>query len=246
MMRLVATWPSIFSTLLVVSISSANAQEIVEAGKFSAAGVGKAPPAGWEPLTFPKIPKHTDYEVVRDGDTLVVKAVSEAAASGLTHKITIDLSKTPILHWRWKAGNVIQKSDVARKDGDDYAARIYITFAYEPDKVSFGRKLKYNTGKLLFGSGLPIGAINYIWESKTPKDTIVDNAYTDFVKMIVVESGTEKTGQWVEESRNVYADYKKAFGEEPPMISGVAIMTDTDNTGETATAYYGDIFFTGE
>ncbi|MCL5800943.1 MAG: DUF3047 domain-containing protein, partial [Gammaproteobacteria bacterium] len=133
-------------------------------------------------LTFPKISKHTDYELVKDGDTHVVKAVSEAAASGLTRKIAIDLNKTPILRWRWKVDNVIQQSDVTRKEGDDYAARIYITFAYEPDKVSFGKKLKYNAGKLLFGSELPIGAINYIWESKTPKDTIVDNAYTDFVK----------------------------------------------------------------
>lgn len=245
-MRLAATRLGIFSTLLVLSISTANAQEIIAAGKFSAAGEGKAPPPGWEPLTFPKIPKHTDYEVVKDGDSLVVKAVSEAAASGLTRKITVDLGKTPILRWRWKVDNIIQKSDVARKDGDDYAARIYITFAYEPDKVSLGRKLKYNAGKLLFGSELPVGAINYIWESKTPKDTIVDNAYTDFVKMIVVESGAEKAGQWMEESRNVYEDYKKAFGEEPPMISGVAIMTDTDNTGETAAAYYGDIYFSSE
>ncbi len=235
-----------FSTLILLSISSANAQEIIEVGKFSAAGEGKTPPTGWEPLAFPKISKHTHYELVKDSGILVVKAISEAAASGLTHNIAIDLNKTPILHWRWKADDVIQKSDVTRKEGDDYAARIYITFAYEPDKVSFGKKLKYNAGKLLFGAELPIGAINYIWESKTPKDTIVDNAYTDFVKMIVVESGTEKTGQWVEESRNVYEDYKKAFSEEPPMISGVAIMTDTDNTGETATAYYGDIFFTGE
>lgn len=245
-MRLAATRLGIFSTLLVLLISTANAQEIIAAGKFSTAAEGKAPPPGWEPLTFPKIPKHTDYEVVQDGDSLVIKAVSEAAASGLTRKITVDLGKTPILRWRWKVDNIIQKSDVAHKDGDDYAARIYITFAYEPDKVSLGRKLKYNAGKLLFGSELPVGAINYIWESKTPKDTIVDNAYTDFVKMIVVESGAEKAGQWMEESRNVYEDYKKAFGEEPPMISGVAIMTDTDNTGEAAAAYYGDIYFSSE
>ncbi|MEO6696654.1 MAG: DUF3047 domain-containing protein [Gammaproteobacteria bacterium] len=236
----------LFSTFILLSAASAPAQDIIEAGSFSAAGEGKTPPVGWEPLIFPKIPKHTEYELIKDGDSVVVKAVSEAAASGLTRKITIDLKKTPILQWRWKVDNVIQKSDVASKEGDDYAARIYITFAYEPDKVSFGRKLKYNTGKLLFGSELPIGAINYIWESKTPKDMIVDNAYTDFVKMIVVESGAEKVGHWAEESRNVYEDYKKAFGEEPPMISGIAIMTDTDNTGETATAYYGDIIFKNE
>jgi hypothetical protein len=73
--------------------------------------------------------------------------------------------------------------------------------------------------------------------------TIVPNPYTDRVKMIVVESGEAKLHQWVNEERNIYEDYKKAFGEEPPMISGVAIMTDTDNTGETAIAYYGDILF---
>lgn len=61
--------------------------------------------------------------------------------------------------------------------------------------------------------------------------------------MIVVESGTTKLNTWVTEERNVYEDYKRAFGEEPPPISGVAIMTDTDNTGESAEAYYGDILF---
>ena len=72
---------------------------------------------------------------------------------------------------------------------------------------------------------------------------MVDNAYTDFAKMIVVESGSPKVGMWVEESRNVYQDYRQAFGEEPPAINGVAIMTDTDNTKERAVAYYGDIRF---
>ena len=61
--------------------------------------------------------------------------------------------------------------------------------------------------------------------------------------MIVVESGPEKVNQWVNEERNVLEDYRKAFGEDPPLVSGVALMTDTDNTGESATAYYGDISF---
>ena len=85
--------------------------------------------------------------------------------------------------------------------------------------------------------------MNYIWETKTPVGTIVDNAYTDFAKMVIVESGTQKVGMWIDEERNIYEDYKKAFGEEPPMINGVAIMSDTDNTKEQATAYYGDIVF---
>lgn len=76
-----------------------------------------------------------------------------------------------------------------------------------------------------------------------PVGTLVDNAFTDFAKMIVVESGSTKVGAWVEEERNVYEDYRLAFGEDPPAINGIAIMTDTDNTQERAVAYYGDIVF---
>jgi len=61
--------------------------------------------------------------------------------------------------------------------------------------------------------------------------------------MIAVESGEAKLNQWVSEERNVYEDYKRTFGKEPPMVSGVAIMTDTDNIDEKAITYNGDILF---
>ncbi len=70
------------------------------------------------------------------------------------------------------------------------------------------------------------------------------NAYTDRVIMVVMESGSDKLNTWITEKRNIYEDYKAAFGHEPPIITGIAIMTDTDNTKESATAYYGDIIFT--
>lgn len=214
----------------------------MEVGKFSASRPGSAQTDGWKPLMFKKIPKSTAYQLVSDGSAVVVKATSEAAASGLTKEVKIDPSIFPVVQWRWKVENLLVRSDVTRKSGDDYPARLYITFEYDPDKVSLGRKLKYNAGRALFGE-IPIGALNYIWDTKTPPGTVVDNAYTDFAKMIVVESGAAKVGVWVEESRNVYQDYKQAFGEDPSFISGVAIMTDTDNTKERAVAFYGDIRF---
>ncbi|WHZ13454.1 MAG: hypothetical protein OJF52_000286 [Nitrospira sp.] len=220
----------------------AQGPALLEVGKFSVAAEGVALPDGWKPLTFKKVGRHTKYEVVKEGSTAVVKAVSEASASGLTKEVTIDPHEYPIVRWRWKVENLLQKSDVNRKDGDDYPARLYITFAYEPERVSFGKKLKYKAGQALFGD-IPIGALNYIWDTKSLVGMIVDNAFTDFAKMIVVESGPQRIGSWVEEERNVYEDYKAAFGEEPPAINGVAIMSDTDNTKERAVAYYGDIVF---
>jgi hypothetical protein len=223
-------------------MSWGQAAPVVVVGKFSSNQPGTGLPSGWKPLTFKKIPKQTEYALVKEGEQVVVKAVSEASASGLTKEVTINPKEYPIVRWRWKIENLLQHSDVSRKDGDDYPARLYITFAYDPDHVSFGRKLKYKAGRALFGD-IPIGALNYIWETKTPVGTIVENAYTDFAQMIVVESGPSKVGTWVEEERNIYEDYKKAFGEEPPLINGVAIMSDTDNTKERAVAFYGDIEF---
>jgi len=223
--------------------TSAQSQAIIEVGKFSAGAVGDALPPGWKPLTFKKIERHTTYTLVKDNEMVVIKAVAEESASGLTREIKINPKEYPIVQWRWKVTNILKKGDVRRKEGDDYPARIYITFEYDSSKLSFFEKAKYETIRLLYGQYPPIGAINYIWESKAPIGTMVPNPYTDRVTMFVVESGASKLNQWVNEERNIFEDYKKAFGQEPPMISGIAIMTDTDNTGESATAYYGDILF---
>ena len=236
-------WAVSIAALLIPLGLLAEPVSVLEVGKFSAEAEGNDPPAGWKPLTFKKIERHTGYSLVKDGESVVVKAVSAAASSGLTREIRIDPKEYPIVQWRWKVGNVFKKGDVARKEGDDYPARIYITFEYDASRVGLFDKAKYEGVKLLYGRYPPIGAINYIWESKAPVGTMRPNTYTDQVIMFVVESGKDKLNTWVTEERNLYEDYKKAFGEEPPMISGVAIMTDTDNTKETATAYYGDILF---
>ena len=236
---------SIAAILVLFPLWTSYAQpaDIIEVGKFSAEVIGNSFPTGWKPLTFKKIERHTTYSLVKDGNEVVLRAVAESSASGLVREIKIDPKEYPVVQWRWKVTNILKKGDVRRKEGDDYPARIYVTFEYDSRKLGFFEKAKYEAIRLLYGQYPPTGAINYIWESKVQKGTAVPNPYTDRVIMIVVESGESKLNQWVTEERNLYEDYKKAFGQEPPMISGVAIMTDTDNTGESATAYYGDILF---
>ena len=215
----------------------------LEAGMFSSTRASENLPDGWQPLTFSRIERHTDYSLVEEGGTVVVKAVSNQSASGLTRAISIDPAQYPVIEWRWKVNNVLQKGDVTRKDGDDYPARIYITFAFDPDRAGFLERLEQQAARLIQGRDVPYRAISYIWGSNSPAGTMIANSYTDRAMMFVVQGGAEKLQQWVTERRNVYEDYKKAFGEEPPMISGVAIMTDTDNTRESAIAWYGDIVF---
>lgn len=218
----------------------------LEVGKFSSTDINKGLPDGWKPITFKNIKAHTDYRLVMDKGIVVVKATSSAAASGLVRKIEINPALYPIITWRWKVANVFKKGDVTKKKGDDYPARLYITFAYDPTRHSLLERAAYKTVRIFYGEYPPTGAVNYIWASKATIGTIVPNPFTDRARMIVLQSGATQLNKWINEKRNIFKDYQKAFGSEPPMISGVAIMTDSDNTRESATAFYGNIIFRKE
>ncbi|HEY6874050.1 MAG TPA: DUF3047 domain-containing protein [Geobacteraceae bacterium] len=187
----------------------------IAVGRFSSGDL-----SGWRDETFKGKPK-TSYQLVRENGGTVLQARSRHAASGLLRKIALDPRKYPILRWSWKIGHTLKGEDMARKSGDDFAARVYVVFP---------RTLFWRTR-----------AINYVWAAKMPKNSTAPSPYTGNSIVVAVESGDEKTGNWVKEDRNVYEDYKRAFGEEPPRIGAVVVMTDTDDTGDDVTAWYGDI-----
>jgi len=195
----------------------------------------------WHPLTFPNISNHTQYRLVTLDGGQVVRATSRDSASGLIFRTRIDPTQYPVIRWRWRISGVYAKGDARTKSGDDYPARLYVAFAFEPDRASWWEKLRRKAAQVFYSGPLPGSALNYIWANSLPRGQIVTNAFSPQTKMVAVESGDSRKGQWVTEQRNIVEDYRKAFGRNPPPIVGIGIMTDSDNTGSSATAWYGDI-----
>lgn len=180
--------------------------------------------AGWEEKMFEG---KTVYETVRHEGRNVVRATSRGTASGLYLRRRIDLDQTPILRWTWRVGGTLGDIDERTREGDDYSARVYVIRSHPV--------LLWRTR-----------AVNYVWAStRTPGETW-PNAYTDAARHVAVRSGQAQVGEWVDERRDVRADFRELFGESVRHVDAVAIMTDTDNTGGAAVAYYGDITFTSE
>jgi len=200
-------------------------------------------PQSWEPLVFPKITAHTAYEW--SPTSAAIHAKADKSASGLIFRYQGSVADAPILRWRWKVAGTISKGDERDKAGDDYAARVYITFKYEPARVGLGTRLKYGAIKALRGEYPPHNAIAYIWANKLAAGESAPSPYTKRVMMVAARSGASAAGEWRSEERNVLEDYRRLFGEEPPPYAGIALMTDTDNTGETAEAWYADVSLTG-
>lgn len=212
---------------------------------FSAETESNGIPRGWEEARFHSSPRHTNYTVVREGGNWFLKAESRKSASSLYKTVSLDLRDYPILSWRWKVDNTVKvkKGSEKTKAGDDYAARVYVTFEHKQDNISLMEMIERSLVKAVYGKELPGEAIEYVWADELIKGETFPNPDTDKAVMVVVESGPDKVGVWVAEKRNVYEDYKRLFGAEPPKINYVAIMTDTDDSGGEAVAYYDDIYF---
>ena len=180
--------------------------------------------AGWEEKVFAG---KTLYETVRRDGRSVVRATSRGTASGLYLRRRIDLDRTPILRWTWRVDGTLGDVDERTRAGDDYAARVYVIRSHP---VFLWRSR----------------AVNYVWASTQAVGESWPNAYTDASRNVAVRSGDTHAGRWVEERRDVRADFQELFGESVRHVDAVAIMTDTDNTGGAAVAYYGDITFTSE
>lgn len=241
-MRFILVLEMVF--LLCMTTGSAYTDQMVIGG-FSHLAPGDNLPDAWEPMTFDNIERHTVYTLIKDDGATVIKARSSNAASGMICSLRIDPHAYPVITWRWKIDHVLEKTDVTSKKGDDYAARIYVAFAFDPDTAGWWERARHKSAALFAKREVPGTAINYIWAGRTSVNTILPNPYISESMMVVVQSGDEKAGQWVTQERNIVEDYKKAFGRTPPEIIGIGIMTDTDDTGEETTGYYGPVTLSG-
>lgn len=191
----------------------------------------------WKPLHFPKIKEHTKYSIERDGAGSYLKAESNASASGIIFKEEFNVFEYPKVRWRWKVGNVFKKGNAIEKSGDDYPIRVYIIFKYNPETASFGQKVKYGLAKTVYGEYPPHSSLNYIWANRQHNERIIANPYASEAKMILLQTGEENAGKWIEQEIDILKDYRIAFDEDPPAIGSLAIMSDSDNTGESAVSY---------
>ena len=232
-----------FRIFIVLSLFSFNLvfSDILLKETFSVAG-DDALPKKWKELKFKKIDSYTKYEILNESGNDILKATSNNSASGLILRISFQSQEYPIISWRWKIKETIKSGDVRSKKGDDYAARLYVAFRYNPKKkIKLKQRLSYKIAKSLYGEYPPDGVLNYIWANHAKEGLRLSSAYTKAAKMIVLKSGNAQAGSWVTEIVNIYEDYKSLFKKEPPLIDFIAVMCDTDNTKEFAVSYFDDI-----
>jgi hypothetical protein len=209
---------------------------------FSGEKPGAVPPP-WVPVKLTDRKKPTVYTLVDDGGIVVLHAKAVAAASGLAQFTVFDVRSAPIVEWRWKVGALIDGADNRVAAKEDAPARLLFAFDGEKSRLPLVERAIFYVTETLSGRELPYALLQYVWANNAPVGAVIEHPYTRRVRMVVVASGADGVGTWRSFSRNVYEDYRHAFGEEPGKLVGIGVLTDADNTGGSAEAWYGDIRF---
>jgi hypothetical protein len=214
---------------------------IVEVARFSSVAPG-APFPPWEPWFIRRGNTPTDYRVVQMDGAPVLQADAREGGSGLARFIRVDPQRHPWLEWRWRV-EAEPGTDLKVSSGSSPLARLSVAFHGDVHNLDFEDRTKLRLAMLLTPNGLPYASLLYVWMLEVPAETVIHSPHTDRVRMIVVESGAQRIGEWVSVRRNVLEDYRRAFGGDAGDIVGIGLMTDPGDDYSRRRGYYGDIIF---
>jgi hypothetical protein len=206
----------VLSVVFLVSCT-ARADERVVIADFSSAAVGVGTPAGWE---LKEKSGKAEVAVVKDGEVPAVHFQSANSSFSLQKEAKVDIKQFPVLTWKWKVTKLPVGGDFRKSRTDDQAAQLFVAFT----------KTK---------------SIVYIWDTGAPQGLMEDTTPVPFmhVKVVVVRSGQAELGKWITETRNVYEDFKKLFGDEPPAVTGMRLQINSQHTGTSAESFFADVAF---
>ena len=200
--------------------------------------------AGWQVLGLPKqtLPT-TAYSVARIDGRQAVRIEAKASYGNLVHDMPPGATARS-LRWSWRVDQPNTKADLRIKAGDDAAAKVCVSFDLPIEQLPFFERQKLSMARALGGQDFPAATLCYVWDAQLAPGTLLDNAYSRRIRQLDLRTTTDGTATWRDESRDIAADFLRAFGDEAkhmPPISAIIVAADADNTGATTLSYIADL-----
>ncbi|GAA5175657.1 hypothetical protein GCM10025771_08410 [Niveibacterium umoris] len=194
---------------------------------------------GWAHRPLSKTKRDTRYTLADEGGSKVLHAAADGSASFYAMAFNTPIAAPPVLRWRWKTDAPVPGADSRDKKKEDAPLRVIVAFDGDHASLPEEEQKRFKRAKTLLGKDVPYAVLMYTWSDKVPDDMVVASAHTSQVKLITLAPGS--LGQWQAVARDVAADYRRAWGSAPGPVLGIAVMSDTDNTGAKAAGDYADI-----
>ncbi len=203
-------------------------------------GPEATPPWPWHVAGLPRQTKpYTRFSLVDLEGRRVLRVEAESSYGNLVHPLQLT---QPAAHlaWQWRVEDLIDEADLRTKAGDDTALKVCVFFDLPISRVPFVERQLLRLARSTSTEPLPASTVCYVWDTRLPVGTALHNAFTHRVRYVVLQSGAAHLHQWMNERRDVSADFFALFGDESPElppIVGVAVGADADNTHSHSLAH---------
>lgn len=197
----------------------------------------------WAPLLWPG-KQNVPFVATRYQGRPALRVNADKSMSILRQRLTDAPQRAGQIEFSWLVDGMFRQANIGAAGQDDAPVRVVLAFDGDRSRLSARTRMQSELSRTLLGEEMPYATLTYVWCNSRPVGTVLVSPRTDRVRKIVVESGADNVGQWREYRRDIAEDYRRAFGEEPGPLIGVALMTDADNTGEKITAWYGALRLT--
>ena len=175
----------------------------------------------------------------------VVQARSDASASMFRRIMKVEPDSLGAVKFSWRVPALIETADLTDRYAEDSPVRLILAFDGDHGRLSMRNRMLFELAHAVTGEAPPFATLMYVWDNKEPTETVIHNGRTDRIRKIVLESGKQNLGAWRHYERDVVADFRRTFGEDPGTLIAVALMTDSDNTRSSARAWYGEVRLLG-
>ncbi len=210
---------------------------------FSRASALGSVPEGWRPHVMRRDRRLTDYRTVQRDGRQVLEAHAVRSTSGLSCEVDVDVLRTPWLSWSWRVDRFPGGASIADDERDDSPARIVLAFDGDTATLRPRDRLFSDLVELVTGQPLPFATLMYAWDGVAAPEQVIAYPRSSRIQYLVVESGAQRTGRWLEYRRNVREDYRRVYGGEPGRVRQVGVLCDSDDLQTELQAWFGDIAF---
>lgn len=208
------------------------------------APMATGPWQSWQSFGLPG-KRDTRYETRLDGGRSVVHAQADRSASMFRRQLRIDPAEVTRVQFSWRVASLIADADLSDADTSDSPVRLVFAFDGDHGRLSPRNRMLLDLAQVLTGEPAPYATLMYVWDNRAVTESVILGPRTDRIRKIVLESGSAHLGQWRHYERDLRADFRRAFGEDPGALIGVALMTDADNTASRASGQYGEVRLLG-
>ncbi|MGE4169383.1 MAG: DUF3047 domain-containing protein [Candidatus Margulisiibacteriota bacterium] len=214
---------------LVLAFSIGNLYPVVALEK----PIALSPLSEWQPVTFRRIPKPTQFLVQPDGSLLI--RAEKSGASGLTHKTAFEVHQTPLFSWDWRVEQVFEHGELGKEKSNDAPLRVVVIFDYDPKAATLLERWMYGVYHKVYHRYPPFRSLNYVWGNGPETLGLMTDNQPLKTRVFILKTGPSKT--WDSRTIDIEADYQKAFGRKAPRFARIGLMSNGDNTGETAISF---------